>query len=96
MERGSGKGPGHPTPNSANRDIITEFWASRVEGGSVQRPKIAGRKSTYFCFHLVQKRVVGRLVSAPWVSDSLAGRNWALLPKINVPSPAPWLPAPAH
>lgn len=53
-------------------------------------------ESTHFCFCRVRKSTAGRSVSAPWVSDSLAGRNWALLPKINVPSPAPWLPAPAH
>lgn len=60
-------------------------------------PKAQERmESTHLCFHLVWMSAVGRFVSAPWVSDSLAERNWALLPKINVPSPAPWLPAPAH
>lgn len=43
-------------------------------------------------FQPAQQSSVGRSVSAPWVSDSLAGRKWALLPKINVPSPTPWLP----
>lgn len=85
-----------PPPTLQTETLSLSSGQAGLRGGSVQRPKTAGRKSTYFCFHLVQKRVVGRLVSAPWVSDSLAGRNWALLPKINVPSPAPWLPAPAH
>lgn len=64
---------------------------------SCGRPKAQERAgSTHSCFHLAQKSSVGRSIFTPWVSDSLAGRNWALLPKINVPSPAPWLSAPAH